>query len=219
MTVSVPTAIETLWRGVRFRSRLEARWAVFFDELGVEYSYEPEGFDIDGIWYLPDFWLPQQSVFLEAKPSLDRVPLDELRKISAFGLSDMPWGATGLLLLDGPPHPEKEGMGPWFIRNHHLYSNILRPEAREAWFHLCPDCHRLSVEYGALIPAFIDAYGSAGGKWSPPELGYGCHHCGACFGVYRRTDADGTRVVTYIPGDFERVRAAAARAHGERFIR
>lgn len=49
-------AIETEYRGYRFRSRLEARWAVFFDALGVEWEYEPEGFDLgDGLYYLPDF--------------------------------------------------------------------------------------------------------------------------------------------------------------------
>ena len=51
-------AIETHYNGYRFRSRLEARWAVFFDTLGVRYEYEPEGFELDdGTWYLPDFLL------------------------------------------------------------------------------------------------------------------------------------------------------------------
>ena len=49
-------AIETKYQGYRFRSRLEARWAVFLDALGVEWEYEPEGFDLgDGQAYLPDF--------------------------------------------------------------------------------------------------------------------------------------------------------------------
>lgn len=49
-------AIETYYNGYKFRSRLEARWAVFFDALGVKYEYEPEGFDLgDGMYYLPDF--------------------------------------------------------------------------------------------------------------------------------------------------------------------
>jgi len=37
-------AIETVYNGYKFRSRLEARWAVFFDALGIEYEYEKEGF-------------------------------------------------------------------------------------------------------------------------------------------------------------------------------
>lgn len=36
-------AKETEYNGYRFRSRLEARWAVFFDVLGIKYEYEPEG--------------------------------------------------------------------------------------------------------------------------------------------------------------------------------
>ena len=49
-------AIETYYNGYRFRSRLEARWAVFFDSLHVKYEYEPEGFELpDGSRYLPDF--------------------------------------------------------------------------------------------------------------------------------------------------------------------
>lgn len=48
--------IETIYNGYRFRSRLEARWAVFFDALGIEYEYEPEGFELpSGRRYLPDF--------------------------------------------------------------------------------------------------------------------------------------------------------------------
>jgi hypothetical protein len=48
--------IETHYKGYRFRSRLEARWAVFFDALGLAWEYEPEGFELgDGLRYLPDF--------------------------------------------------------------------------------------------------------------------------------------------------------------------
>ena len=51
-------AIPTEYKGYRFRSRLEARWAVFFDACGVEWEYEPEGYDLgDGLYYLPDFLL------------------------------------------------------------------------------------------------------------------------------------------------------------------
>ena len=60
-------AIETTYRGVKYRSRTEARWAVFLDELRVPYAYEPEGFDLGGEWYLPDFWLPTPGVWLEVK--------------------------------------------------------------------------------------------------------------------------------------------------------
>lgn len=61
-------AIETEYNGYRFRSRLEARWAVFFDNAGIKYEYEPEGFELeDGTMYLPDFYLPDLKVYAEVK--------------------------------------------------------------------------------------------------------------------------------------------------------
>jgi hypothetical protein len=62
--------IETKYKGYRFRSRLEARWAVFFDTLDIKWEYEPEGFDLEGVgYYLPDFYLPKFDVWAEVKPS------------------------------------------------------------------------------------------------------------------------------------------------------
>ncbi len=61
--------IETHYRGYRFRSRLEARWAVFFDWVGIKYRYEHDGFPLKGIWYLPDFWMPEQNCWYEIKPT------------------------------------------------------------------------------------------------------------------------------------------------------
>lgn len=60
--------IETVYNGYRFRSRLEARWAVFFDAAGIKYEYEPEGFVLEnGKWYLPDFYLPKIEAYVEIK--------------------------------------------------------------------------------------------------------------------------------------------------------
>lgn len=52
-------AIQTKYKGYRFRSRLEARWAVFLDQLGISWEYEKEGIELsNGQRYLPDFWVP-----------------------------------------------------------------------------------------------------------------------------------------------------------------
>ena len=62
-------AIETVYNGYRFRSRLEARWAVFFDACLIKYHYEPEGFRLyDGTFYLPDFYLDDFNIYVEIKP-------------------------------------------------------------------------------------------------------------------------------------------------------
>lgn len=63
-------AIETRAYGHRFRSRLEARWAVLLTKLGVRWEYEQQGFVTEAGPYLPDFWLPEirGGVWLEIKP-------------------------------------------------------------------------------------------------------------------------------------------------------
>lgn len=61
-------AIETEYKGYRFRSRLEARWAVFFEKAEISYQYEPEGFQLkDGKNYLPDFLLTNEDIWVEVK--------------------------------------------------------------------------------------------------------------------------------------------------------
>lgn len=60
-------AIETIYDDHRFRSRLEARWAVAFDEMGLDYEYEKQGFDLGGRYYLPDFHLPEPGWWVEVK--------------------------------------------------------------------------------------------------------------------------------------------------------
>lgn len=60
--------IETYYKGYRFRSRLEARWAVFFDSVGIDWTYEEQGYTFpDGTCYLPDFYLPESHTFFEVK--------------------------------------------------------------------------------------------------------------------------------------------------------
>lgn len=62
-------AIPTIYRGNRYRSRLEARWAAFFDVIGWSYTYEP--FDADG--YIPDFVIHGDSpLLIEVKPAVTR---------------------------------------------------------------------------------------------------------------------------------------------------
>lgn len=58
-------AIETHYDGYRFRSRLEARWAVFFNAVRLEYQYEMEGFEMGKTRYLPDFYIPNLDRWLK----------------------------------------------------------------------------------------------------------------------------------------------------------
>ena len=68
--------IETYWKGRMFRSRLEARWAVFFETTWIQWDYEPEGYMLRSGPYLPDFFLrldtsPHEGAgyWVEVKPA------------------------------------------------------------------------------------------------------------------------------------------------------
>lgn len=59
--------LPTPYNGVLYRSRCEARWAIVFDRLGLAFEYEPQGFDLDGDWYLPDFYIHDFNHYVEIK--------------------------------------------------------------------------------------------------------------------------------------------------------
>lgn len=109
-------AIETEYNGYKFRSRLEARWAVFFDALGVEYEYEPEGYEYweteDGFTrWLPDFRLPKENnVLVEVKGSDEALSKDWDRLSLAVDYFNTP-ASDGLLILGEIPNPNDIGWG------------------------------------------------------------------------------------------------------------
>lgn len=105
--------IETFYAGCNFRSRLEARWAVFFDALGVIWRYEPEGYVLpSGVCYLPDFYFPTYKCYGEVKPE----GFDSDSRHEEFVAN----GGECLLLFKGVPgqYPneifEKTESGIWY---------------------------------------------------------------------------------------------------------
>lgn len=100
-------AIETCYNGYRFRSRLEARWSVFFDAAGIDYRYEPEGFELtDGTRYLPDFFLPAVGVYVEVKSPARWTDAERAKIVSA--------AASGLTIITLGEIP-RHGSAPQFV--------------------------------------------------------------------------------------------------------
>ena len=105
--------IPTWYAGQRFRSRLEARWAVFFDRMQIDWEYEPQGYLIghpadvsDRCPYLPDFWLPSQRLWVEVKGAATPADID-LAKRSATYRGGLP--ALGPYCdADDAPWPDNE---------------------------------------------------------------------------------------------------------------
>lgn len=92
-----------LWNGFCFRSRLEARWAIFLEYLQIDYLYEPKTFRLpNGHKYTPDFYLPSRRVWFEIKPTYPT----ELERERAQLLSSMP-SVKGhrILLIYGSVQP------------------------------------------------------------------------------------------------------------------
>lgn len=108
MTATI-RAIETSYAGCRFRSRLEARWAVFFDALNIRWEYEPQGFYVGlvGRAYLPDFYLVDHNLWVEVKGSVAAIDFGLMLDAIDFGegLPRVSHGEGGLLLLSDIHRP------------------------------------------------------------------------------------------------------------------
>jgi hypothetical protein len=76
-------SLPSYYKGIKFRSRLEARRAIILDQLGIDWEYEPEPIWVEvyeghGFSYLPDFYLKGSDSFFEVKGNLE---VSELRKV------------------------------------------------------------------------------------------------------------------------------------------
>lgn len=163
-------AIETRWNGYRFRSRLEARWSVFFTELGIKFYYEREGFDLDGEPYLPDFHIPdfelneikgtwqesaERCFYVEIKPT--RPTQAELIKAAKLAKhTGMP-----VLLVSGEPYEEcyqmllirktKKTGRKNFIIEGTMVDRIHEEKAKKFWWFVLAQWARINDLPNALI--------------------------------------------------------------------
>ena len=105
------TAIPTEYKGYRFRSRLEARWAVFFDACRVKWEYEPEGFALpNGQNYLPDFLLhgcdgrSPSDLYVEVKGKMTEADAEKIWQFSGVEYVDKHMNvANPILVVAGIP--------------------------------------------------------------------------------------------------------------------
>ncbi|WP_298288810.1 hypothetical protein [Novosphingobium sp.] len=94
--------LPTTYRGLRFRSRTEARWAVVFDQLGWTFDYEIETYRLPSGPYLPDFYLREHETFFEVKGQ--EPTATELERAEELCL------ATECIVIvsHGPPNPYRK---------------------------------------------------------------------------------------------------------------
>jgi hypothetical protein len=114
-------AYPTIYKGIEYRSRLEARWAAFFTEIGWRKTYEP--FDGDG--YIPDFLIEGACPLLveikpatlladyyEAAPKIERGLRGHWqRDVLILGVNPLPGGLDGTAAADSELHPPAGVLG------------------------------------------------------------------------------------------------------------
>lgn len=142
-------AIPTEYNGRTYRSRLEARWAAFFDRLGWRAEYEP--FDL-GAWS-PDFVLAS-GVLIEIKPAtdFDGSTWDKMcAAVAERGLLSGDEPLPGLLLTTLAPRVHK-GLVQIGVCAFPSYDASMSPSpAFLAWI-ACDDYPQFYVDIGTLIP-------------------------------------------------------------------
>ncbi len=118
-------SIPTPYGGLIFRSRTEARWAIFLDELGLKWQYEAQGFDTDGEWYLPDFLIfaPLGNIWAEVKPNwwedpegiakFRRFALQRPQPSRAILITGVPSIHARPLVIGGDDEQDDPGKGIW----------------------------------------------------------------------------------------------------------
>lgn len=137
--------IETEYSGYRFRSRLEARVAVFFDTLSIKFEYEVEGWDLHGTWYLPDFWLPDLETWVEVKSSVFGFQPMFNAKLATLTTHKKGW--FGLVLAGTPEYLQQEQYG--------YYNGIY---VGRTVFASCPVCQTIGLLTTPHSESFKDHY-------------------------------------------------------------
>lgn len=116
--------IPTTYEGVKFRSRLEARWAVFFDQLELVWQYEPFTIEDNGKEYKPDFiifnLLFNKPILIEIKPIEPNVEYLSYLK----GISD-PEKRAFLILIGEPNFECLNGIQLFDSQDQHEYASVI----------------------------------------------------------------------------------------------
>lgn len=107
----------TYYKHVLYRSRLEARWAAFFDFMGWEFEYEPEPFKT----WSPDFVIHTLQSYAEVKP-YSHWSDDLMNKIRPYSLEHR----CALLSEDITIRSEAFYIGKYFNRSHQENDLILK---------------------------------------------------------------------------------------------
>ncbi len=133
-------AKSVVFKGVTFRSTIEARWATFMSLMGVDYEYEPDRYNVGlAEGYVPDFWLPAQRCFLEIKHHAHGTPptAEECRYARALAQTTKSW----VFVFFGPLSKAQLSKGSAYA-----FSPVADGRTRmQWWWARCPACRSVDI--------------------------------------------------------------------------
>jgi len=148
--------METFYNGISFQTRLEARWAVFYDDLSITYNYWREVTHSDG-WVSPShFWLPEQHIFVLIKGSSEDGEATDSRDFEAEAVAVAKREKCNIYTFFGQiPIVESRVTLDYGDPNNDSAHVVYYAESEEeggfdhyhAWCE-CPVCGMLDVQYG-----------------------------------------------------------------------
>ncbi len=141
--------IRTKLFGIEFRSRVEARWAAFFTEIGWPWNYEP--FDANG--YIPDFVISGELPLLvevKAATTLAEYQAPVTKAVTALkGLWD-----HDILIVGASPRPMlPDACGEAAGWMGQFWEYDVPPRGGDSWafanglWHRCLECGAVAVHH------------------------------------------------------------------------
>jgi len=141
-------AIETVYAKFNFRSRLEARWAAFFDLLKWQWNYEPV--DLPG--WIPDFSIGIIGTLVEVKPFIRAEQWEETAKKIAKAMDAGDRHNDVVLLGESPLWHKEPSYGNrygfvigWILLQDFEWTHMPYPEKASA------DCRTLNAVEGGWV--------------------------------------------------------------------
>ena len=159
-------AIPTTYRGIEFRSKLEAKYAQAFDRLGIVWEYEGHGFAFDdGTWYCPDFYMPEIDTYFEVKGVLDDASMNKvilLAKEQQRVVVGPPDGDAGIFIGYKPGDIVGENSQGYYVDNAiptkcSACGKVYFREEEMDWS--CPACGRSGDDFVTIADNVFEAAG------------------------------------------------------------
>ena len=155
---------ETWFEGELFRSGLEARWALFYQEMALIWTHKPDPVDFESESFQPDFFL-RQGLWTIVKGTF---PTGE-EKDKARSLAERS-GYPVYFVYGEIPHPDPNDEAWYTASALAFFSDGTMDEAY--WWCACPICHSAGIQFeGRAANLPCECMKGADPEWDPSH----CH--------------------------------------------